>query len=99
MAIAQENEDYEFTFRIQVAASAKAIPENSKVFNDLPKLDGIKFEDGYYRYFVGKFETFHSSKEELARVQELGYKDAYIICIHEGKRLTVDQAILMIYGE
>ena len=92
-------EEYEFTFRIQIAASDKSLSKTAKLYKDIPEVEGVKFEDGYYRYFFGKYETFYSAKEGLQAVQEKGYQDAYIICMHKGKRLTVDEAIMLIYGE
>ena len=92
-------DQYEFTFRVQIAASPRAIPKNAKLYEDLPGLEGVQFEDGYIRYFVGKYETYHEAKEGLKEVQEKGYKEAYVICMHKGKRLTADEAIMMIYGE
>ena len=92
-------DEYEFTFRIQVAASSKPLSKSSKLYKDLPEIEGVKFEDGYIRYFYGKYETFYSAKNDLGIVKEKGYKDAYIICIHKGKRLTVDEAIDMIYSD
>lgn len=92
-------DEYEFTFRIQVASSTKAIPENSKIYEDIAGLEGVQFEDGYIRYFAGKYETYFLAKEELQKIQAKGYKDAYVICMHKGKRMTADEAIMMIYGE
>ena len=92
-------EDYEYTWRIQVAASKSPIAKNAKIYTALWDVEGVKGEDGYYRYFVGKYETFYQAKEDLTKVQEAGYKSAYIICIHKGKRMSVDDAIMEIYGE
>ncbi len=95
-AIAQER-GYDYTFRIKVAASKTPIPKTSKLYKDFPEVEALEFPDGYIRYFVGEYETFHKAKEALPDVQAKGYKDAYVVCIHDGKILTGDEAIMEIY--
>ena len=91
--------DTEYTFRIKIAASKTPISKTSKLFKDFAEAEGMDFPDGYIRYFVGKFETYHQAKDRLEDVKAKGYSDAYVICIHDGKILTVDQAIDAIYGD
>lgn len=96
VASAQESAE-EFVFRIKVAASKTAIAKSAKLYKDFPDVQAIEFPDGYIRYFVGEYETLHRAKEVLPSVQAKGYKDAYVVCIHDGKILTGDEAIMKIY--
>lgn len=96
---AAQSPEEEFVFRIKVAASKTAIPKTAKLYKDLPDVKAIEFPDGYIRYFVGEYETFHRAKESLPELQAKGYKDAYVVVIHNGKILTGGEAILLIYGE
>ena len=96
IAIGQESE---YVFRVQIAASAKPISKSNKIYKDFEDASEIWFEDGYYRYFVGEYESYHEAGLRLEKVKSKGYKGAYPICIHDGKRLTVDEAIMLMYGE
>ncbi len=96
VASAQESGE-EYIFRIKVAASKTAIAKSAKLYKDFPDVKAIEFPDGYIRYFVGEYETFHRAKENLPAVQAKGYNDAYVVCIHDGKILTGDEAIMKIY--
>lgn len=95
-AAAQEKED-DFIFCIKIAASKIPLAKTSKVYKDFPDVKEMQFPDGYLRYFVGDYETYHRAKDALPLVQEKGYKDAYVVCIHDGKILTGDEAIMKIY--
>ena len=96
VASAQESGE-EYIFRIKVAASKTAIAKTAKLYKDFPEVQAIEFPDGYIRYFVGEYETLHRAKENLPAVQTKGYKDAYVVCIYDGKILTGDEAIMKIY--
>ncbi len=99
-AFSQEDEEFEYTFRIQVAASKTTLSTNSKLYQDLPNVEAIKLPGSeVFRYFVGKYETFHRAKDALETVKTKGYKDAYVICINKGRLLSADQAISEIYGD
>ena len=95
--VSTQAQDSDYVFRIKVAASKTAISKTSKLYKDFPDAKAIEFPDGYIRYFVGEYETFHHAKENLPAIQQKGYKDAYVVCIHEGKILTGDEAIMQIY--
>ncbi|GIV33288.1 MAG: hypothetical protein KatS3mg031_0823 [Chitinophagales bacterium] len=94
-----QEETEAYVFRIKVAASRTPLPEGAKVFKDFPEAEGMLFPDGYYRYFVGKFETAHRATLQLSAVKDKGYKDAYVVCIHQGRLLTVDEALTEIYED
>lgn len=87
----------EYVFCIKVAASKTPLAKTAQLYKDFPDAQALAFPDGYIRYFVGAFETFHRAKESLPAVQAKGYKDAYVVCLHDGKILTGDEAIMEIY--
>lgn len=95
-----EEDGYYATFRVQVAAAAKPLNKNHRLFTDFKEVEGVPFDDGYTRYLVGKFETFHEADTfRKDSVVNRGYKQAYIIALHKGKRYTVDEAIELIYAD
>ncbi|MBN2213110.1 MAG: PD40 domain-containing protein [Bacteroidales bacterium] len=63
-------------YTIQVMAGK--IPVNFNIFNKLDKLKIELSKDGYYRYFYGEYENIYEAREELSKVKELGYRNAFI---------------------
>ena len=50
-------------------------------FQYFTKLDKLKVElskDGYNRYTYGEYDNMNDAREELLKVKELGYKNAFI---------------------
>jgi hypothetical protein len=92
-------EDNTVVFRIQLGTSIKFPDAGSPFRKDFPDVEGIKLEDGVIRVYTGKFETYNEAKEYLPQVQEKGYKYAYVVAFYKGKRITVDEAIQLIYGD
>ncbi|MEX0810858.1 MAG: hypothetical protein WD048_01495 [Chitinophagales bacterium] len=87
-------------FTVQLAAVKNPIPKTNKLFSDMPNLEEVKFEDGFYRYFSGNFMAHHFAQDYLKKVHAMGYEDAFILAIKDGKeRLTAEEAIELIYGE
>jgi len=87
-------------FRIQLAASKTALAKTHKLFIDLPETEGVKFDDGYIRYYIGQFETFFEAKTFISEVlKPKGYNEAYVMAFNNGKLITVDEAIDIIYAE
>lgn len=95
-----EEEGFYATFRVQVGAATQPLPKAHKLFTELPDVEEIPFDDGYYRYYCGKFETFFKAETFMNNeVKPKGYPQAYIVAFHKGKRYTVDEAIDLIYGD
>jgi hypothetical protein len=63
-------------YTIQVMAGKS--PVNFKYFAKLEKLKVELSKDGYYRYTCGEYEDMNDAGEELSKVKELGYKNAFI---------------------
>lgn len=92
--------DLDIYFTVQVAAAKYPIPKTSRFYSDMPNLEEIKYEDGMYRYFTGNFMTYHFAQDYLKKVNAMGYEDAFILAIMEGKkRLSVEEATELIYGD
>ena len=95
---AQQNLDIYFT--VQVAAAKNPIAKTNKMFGDMPNLEEVQGEDGYYRYFTGNFKAYHSAEDYLKRVKSMGYDDAFVLAINNGsERIPADKAIELIYGQ
>jgi len=70
---------------VQVAASKKPIP--TQMISDIIKIDyplTMKFEDGWYKYYISAFTNFAVAKEVAAK---LGIKGAFIATYKNGLRI------------
>jgi len=86
-------------FRIQLGTATK-MPDNNSLFKKhFADAEGVMLEDSMIRIYTGKYETFHEAEEILPAVKAKGYKFAYIVAFHKGKRITVDEAMQIIYGD
>jgi N-acetylmuramoyl-L-alanine amidase len=62
---------------IQVGAVKEGGAISPKV-KDLKTVFNITFEDGYTRYFVGRFSTIADAKVRLEKLKEAGFEDAFL---------------------
>ncbi|MFM2155381.1 MAG: hypothetical protein RL516_130 [Bacteroidota bacterium] len=62
---------------IQVGAVKEGGAISPKV-NDLKTVFNITFDDGYTRYFVGRFSTIADAKVRLEKLKEAGFEDAFM---------------------
>jgi len=63
-------------YTIQVMAGKS--PVDFKYFTKLDKLKVELSKDGYNRYTYGEYDNMNDASEELLKVKELGYKNAFI---------------------
>jgi hypothetical protein len=76
---------------IQVGAFRKEIPVSFyKAF--APVVKEYKSE-GVYRYTAGFFPKYNSAVLALKQIKKLGYKDAFIVALMDGKRVEVPKTI------
>ncbi len=76
---------------IQVGAFRKPIPVSFyKSF--APVVKEYKSE-GVYRYTAGFFPKYNSALIALKQIRNLGYKDAFIVALQDGKRIEIPKSI------
>jgi outer membrane protein OmpA-like peptidoglycan-associated protein/tetratricopeptide (TPR) repeat protein len=63
-----------YTIQLKAAIS----PISMGLFRNFQGVKEILSEDGYYRYVMGEYSQFSKAKEALLRVQDAGFKDAFI---------------------
>ena len=63
-------------YTIQVMAGES--PVDFKFFANLDNLKVELSKDGYNRYYYGEYDNMNDASEELLRVKELGYNNAFI---------------------
>lgn len=64
------------TYTIQLSASKKQL--DMKQFGAIDGVKEIFFEDGYYRYIYGEYESVAQAKKDLSRIKESGFSTAFI---------------------
>lgn len=92
-AVFAENVQYPsgLIYVIQVGAFRKPIPVSFyKSF--APVVKEYKSE-GVYRYTAGFFPKYNSALIALKQVKGLGYKDAFIVALQDGKRIQIPEKI------
>src|ERR1035438_5568752 len=82
-------------FKVQIGAFKT--PVASDAFRGLQP---VAFEDGpnsWLRYTVGLFQTFESANLAKKEIRTIGYKDAFVVAYHNGKRISIYEAGLLIH--
>lgn len=82
----------ELEFRIQLMASEQPVKLKSKNFNGLENVEEEKV-DGIFKYTVGRFSNFEKAISKQREIRSEAYKDAYIIAVYKGKRISLPEAM------
>lgn len=79
------------SFSVQFYASA--VEEKTSKFSALSK-ENITFvkENGMYKYRLGPYSTLDEATKKQTFARENGYKDAFVIAISDGKRISIEEA-------
>ena len=62
------------TYTVQIRADRVG----KDMIKGIPDLKVVKFDDGYYRYFVGEYNTIEEAQKVQKKLVADGYKDAFI---------------------
>jgi N-acetylmuramoyl-L-alanine amidase len=80
------------TFKIQIAASAKALEPKSYNFKGLPEIS-IEKVGKIYKYFTSKTSDYNEAKEFQNEAQSKGYKDAFIVAFRDGNKIDLSDIL------
>ncbi len=89
--ITYKKEKEEIIYKVQFKSSWKKIPLNSKKFKGLPPVD-YYFNDGFYKYTIGKCSSPEECAEYMKIAIEKGYIDAFIVAFYKKNRITLEKA-------
>lgn len=78
-------------FKIQFASFKEIIPSDDSRFKGLKDVHYIK-DGSYYKYMCGTNSSYSGAKEELSKVKELGYNDAFLVAYQNNKRISISEA-------
>lgn len=79
-------------FKVQFASSPKFVETKPENFKGLKNVEYYKYGE-MYKYVVGQEKSIDDAFKVQKQVQQLGYKDAFIIALKEGKRIEIKQAV------
>lgn len=79
------------SFSVQFYSSETAV--SSSKFDKL-KPENITYvqENGWYKYRLGPYNTLDEATKKQTLARTNGYKDAFVIAMKDGKRITIDEA-------
>jgi N-acetylmuramoyl-L-alanine amidase len=82
-------------FKVQFAASSVKKQLNSPDFKGMADVQEY-FHNGMYKYVTGNESTSEGAMKLLAKVQEKGFKDAFIVAFKNGLRISPQEAVKLI---
>ena len=77
-------------FKVQVGAFRNPIPQD--LFKGFAPISAEKVRDDITRYRVGYFTSFDIANQSKNKVRELGYRDAFVVALLNGDRITISEA-------
>jgi N-acetylmuramoyl-L-alanine amidase len=81
---------------VQIASSKYPHSRQSDRFEDIGGIRSEKGTDGSYKYLIGKFRSLEDATIVLKKLKSEGYSDSFLVGFHEGKRITKEEAQLLI---
>jgi N-acetylmuramoyl-L-alanine amidase len=82
----------DITFKVQIAASSKALEPKSYNFRGLSEISREKI-GRIYKYYYGSTSDYNKIKELQKNAKAKGYKDAFIVAYKERERIDVSEAL------
>ncbi len=90
-----EKENNSVYFTVQIGASTNPSKDDANFFKN-KEVKGVKCSDGYTRYVVGSYDNANAARKRQSQLKTTGYKDAFITALNGNKRITVQEAELML---
>lgn len=87
-----ENLPDEIVFRIQIAASSKAIETKPYNFKGLNKVSRLE-DGGLYKYFYGCTSNYDETKKLTEEVKNKGYSTSFIVAFKNDKKISLTEAL------
>jgi N-acetylmuramoyl-L-alanine amidase len=79
-------------FKVQIGSSREPVPLKPANFKGLENVEELQ-TDNAYKYTIGNERSFEEGLHLQREVRSKGYKDAFLIAIHLGKRITIAEAL------
>ena len=85
------NEVDDVFYKVQFATSTDKKMLSDNTLKSIENLDCYQ-QSGLYKFTVGKTKNLNEAVDLMNRMKKLGYKDAFVIALHNGKRISVQEA-------
>lgn len=84
------------TYSVQIAAFARLIPVSyfAETFK-LSALVNMEQHNGLNKYTTGSFSSYQAARDNRNQVRTTGISDAFVIAYNNGKRITVQEALMI----
>ncbi len=90
-----EKENNSIYFTVQIGASTNPTKDDANFLKN-KEVKGVKCSDGYTRYVIGFYDNAIAARKRQSQLKTTGYKDSFITAINGNKRITVQEAELML---
>lgn len=84
--------DKSITFKVQIAATSKAIDPKPNNFKGLNNISREK-EDGLFKYFYGNTSDYDITKTLEEEAIKKGYTSCFIVAFKDGKKISLNDAL------
>ena len=91
----KDSTSQEILFRIQFASSSTDKPLDSPEFSNLKNIKKY-FHNGMYKYTLGNEKSLKEANELLIKVQEKGFKDAFVVAFLNEQRISPAEAVRLL---
>ncbi|MFM7767405.1 MAG: SPOR domain-containing protein, partial [Bacteroidota bacterium] len=80
-------------FAIQIGALPAASVTKANKYSKVENVYFIDGEDGLRRYFVGRFADNEEAGSNLSKVKKMGFPDAFVCGVFDGKKISAKEAV------
>ncbi|MFG6685905.1 N-acetylmuramoyl-L-alanine amidase [Mariniflexile sp. HNIBRBA6329] len=84
--------DSSITYKVQIAATSRAIEPKPNNFKGLKNVTREK-EGGLFKYFYGNTSDYNSTKTLEEEAIRKGYKSSFIVAFKDGKKISLNEAL------
>lgn len=82
-------------FKVQFATASTQRPPDAPEFKGLQNVE-YYFHEGLYKYTVGRETSLEAAAVVQRRVQQAGFKDAFVVAFHNNERISPAEAVRLI---
>ncbi len=86
-----QSSDTSIYYRVQLFIDLQLLSQNDERFKSIENVEHY-FENGYYKYVVGKYPKIDAALELRKNMVEKGFKDAFVVAFEGSKRIDVSKA-------
>lgn len=90
--VTSEKSTPKVVYKVQFSSSSFEMPLDAPAFKNIDKV-GRYYHGGSYKYTSGEAKTMEEAVAILRKIQEQGYKDAFVVVFKDDERITTSEAL------